>query len=118
MKTRLKEFRKMAGYSSADEFAEKMGMSVHTYRKYEQGVIDLYLDTACEFADEFGCTLEELIGRKPANGTGEFLTKDERFILEAYRNGDYLTRMLFEKVAESEKSRIEAGGGQHEGRVA
>ena len=55
--------RKEAGYRSAKEFAEKMGMSVGTYTDYEQGRRKFTLEKAWEFADVLGCTLDDLAGR-------------------------------------------------------
>ena len=86
MKTRLKELRAAAGYATAAQFAEYMNLSVHTYRKYEQGVIDLPIETAFAFADVFDCTLDELVGRTPPSV--EALTQDERALLDCYRRCD------------------------------
>lgn len=99
MKTRLKELRKRAGYGSAEAFAEKVGISVHTYRKYEQGTIDLYLDTACDLAEALGCTLEELMGRAAHERKVDEYDDTERAIIDAYRNGDFLDRALIERAA-------------------
>ena len=64
MKPNLQAMRKRAGYNSAKEFAEVMGMSVRTYTNYEQGVSKLSLVRAWEFADALHCTLDELAGRE------------------------------------------------------
>lgn len=64
MKTQLQNLRKKAGYKSARKFAEHYGMSVSTYTQYEQGTRSMSLETACEFADMFSCTLDELVGRE------------------------------------------------------
>lgn len=63
MRTRLQEMRKRAGFSSAKAFAEHIGMSVSTYTKYEQGVSEMTLERAWQFADALGCTLDEIAGR-------------------------------------------------------
>ena len=64
MNTRLKDMRIRAGYKTAQEFADHKGMSVNTYRKYEGGARELSLALAWEFADDLGCTLDELAGRE------------------------------------------------------
>lgn len=63
MDTRLKELRQARGWKSARAFAESIGMQEKTYRNYEQGVRNLYLDVACQLADALECTLDELAGR-------------------------------------------------------
>ena len=63
MKTRLKEIRKARGYTSARAFAEYLGMSENTLRKYEQSERNINLTVACRLCDALGCTLDELAGR-------------------------------------------------------
>ena len=67
MKTQLQAMRKRAGFKSAKAFAEHVGMSVSTYTKYEQGMSEMSLERAWEFADALDCTLDELAGRKAPN---------------------------------------------------
>lgn len=62
-KYRLQECRKAAGFKSAKAFAEHIGMSVRTYTNYEQEVNELTLGLAWEFADELGCSIEDIAGR-------------------------------------------------------
>ena len=64
MRFKLKEMRKQAGFQTAKDFAEHLGMPVGTYVNYEQGKRRLTLERAWEFADELGCTLDELAGRQ------------------------------------------------------
>lgn len=64
MKTKLQEMRTAAGFKSAREFAEHLGMSVGTYTQYEQGYRNFSLEKAWEFADALHCTLDELAGRE------------------------------------------------------
>ena len=46
MRYRLQEMRKRAGFSSAREFAEHIGMNPFTYTNYEQERNDLTLERA------------------------------------------------------------------------
>ena len=55
--------RRRAGFKSAKAFAEHLGMSAGTYIEYEQGRRSFTLERAWEFADELGCTIDELAGR-------------------------------------------------------
>lgn len=64
MKTKLKDYRKRTGYSQ-EEFADLIGVNRGTYRNWEQGVRDFSLEKAVDFADIFGCTLDQLFGRTP-----------------------------------------------------
>ena len=87
MRSKLQEFRKKAGYASAREFAESIGMSVGTYTNYEQGKNKLTLELAWKFADELGVSLDELAGRQwPRPPTA--LADDESRLLDLYRDTD------------------------------
>lgn len=83
METKLKEIRKARGYKSARAFAESIGMQEKTYRNYEQGSRNLYLDVACELCNALGCTLDELVGneREPIQ-----LSDNEAELVETMRS--------------------------------
>lgn len=86
METRLKEIRKAKGFKSAKAFAESIGMQEKTYRNYEQGVRNLYLDVACELCTALGCTLDELVGREPRRSDEkDSLSSEERLLIDCYR---------------------------------
>ena len=95
MKTRLKELRKAAGWRTAEDFAKHIGIPTKTYRNYEQGVRNLYLDVACELCDALGCTLDELAGRETA---APVLSPRERAVVDAYRHEDATGRAAIERV--------------------
>ena len=63
-KYRLQECRKAAGYKSAREFAEAIGMPVRTYTNYEQEERDLTLGLAMQFAEAMGCSIDQIAGRE------------------------------------------------------
>lgn len=85
MKYNLQAMRKRAGFKSAREFAEHMGMSLNTYNNYEQGRNSLTLEKAWEFADELHCTLDELAGRD-FHPPGEVVQDPfERELVSCYR---------------------------------
>lgn len=60
MKTNLKELRKAAGWSNADDFAKHLGIPAKTYRNYEQGVRSINLEIACDICNALGCTLNDI----------------------------------------------------------
>ena len=97
MKTRLKEIRKAKGFRSAKAFAESIGMQEKTYRNYEQGVRNLYLDVACELCTALGCTLDELVGRERPESAG--VGPEERELAELYRRMDAHDRSAFLDMA-------------------
>lgn len=83
MKTQLQLLRKKAGYKSAREFAEKNGYNPGSYTNYEQGVRNLSLEQAWEFADIFDCSLDELAGRK--RPYKELPDPSEQELVDCYR---------------------------------
>ena len=84
MKTQLQLLRKRAGYKSANAFADAIGMNRKTYTNYEQAVSNLTLEQAWDFADFFGCSLDELAGRDwPPTEQSTDVAPDERIVLEA-----------------------------------
>lgn len=107
MKFNLQSCRKRAGYSSAREFAESIGLSVGTYTNYEQGKTKLTLEKAWEFADLFRCTLDELAGRdfRPQVGAASTpdLGDDERELIGLYRDADARGQFSIMAVAQAQQ---------------
>ena len=89
MKTNLKQLRKAAGWSNADEFARSINMSPKTYRNYEQGIRSIGLDVASEICNALGCSINDLV-TKQVNyafvSMNDDLTDDERELLACYRS--------------------------------
>ncbi|MBO4944713.1 MAG: helix-turn-helix transcriptional regulator [Muribaculaceae bacterium] len=101
MRFKLQEYRKKAGFASAREFAEHIGMSVGTYTNYEQGKNKLTLEAAWKFADELGVSLDELAGREwPRPPTA--LAEDESRLLSLYRDTDQRGKAAIMRTAEGE----------------
>ncbi len=88
MKTNLKQLRKAAGWSNADEFARSINMSPKTYRNYEQGIRSIGLDVASEICNALGCSLNDLVIEQVdysfVNMSNE-ITDDEREMLTYFR---------------------------------
>ena len=74
MAKRLQELRREAGFSTAKEFAESMGIPPTTYTRYESQPGKIPLRTAWSLADHFGVSIDEVVGRASSrreNGRGE-----------------------------------------------
>lgn len=63
MAKRLLELRRAAGFSTAKEFAESMGIPPTTYTRYESQPGKIPLRTAWTLADHFGVSIDEVVGR-------------------------------------------------------
>ena len=98
MKTNLQVMRKRAGFRSAVEFAEHIGVNKKTYTRHEQGG-SFTLDQAWDYADALGCTIDDIAGYP---SEGEELTADERHVIEAMRTTDERGREVIVSVAETQ----------------
>lgn len=106
MKTNLKQIRKNAGWSNADDFAAHIGMPAKTYRNYEQGVRKIGLDVASLLCNELGCTIEDLVDERYEYGVIELpkeeaIDPDEQKLLMYYRNMDDEHRKILLNMAMS-----------------
>ena len=66
----LKDLRKAAGYHTALEFAELMGVPSTTYSRYEQKPSHIPLRQAIAFADFLDAPLDAVVGRERESGRG------------------------------------------------
>lgn len=84
----LSNLRRNAGYRSADDFADVLGLNARTYRNYENGNTRLSLDFACKVCDKLGCTLNELAGRTDLEPKTkkEMLSSEEQLLLNYFSN--------------------------------
>ena len=67
MELKLQELRKLAGYKSAREFADALGVKRATLASWESGKRAMPWGYACKACDLLGCSLDQLIGREPIN---------------------------------------------------
>ena len=72
MNTRLRELRKLAGYQTAMEFAEALGVPYTTYASWETNARGIPWNHAVAICDKLDCSLDELAGRKPVERTRYF----------------------------------------------
>ena len=66
----LTELRKGAGYRTAKEFAEALGVPATTYSRYEANPDKIPLAAAWSIADFLGCTIDEVVGHEAAGIAG------------------------------------------------
>lgn len=76
-KLMLKEIRKNKGLSQED-MADKLNMSLSTYRTWEQGVSRISLENAFKICNILGCSPNDLCGW----GSEKTLTESEQQVLE------------------------------------
>lgn len=89
MKTNLKQLRKAAGWSNADDFARSINMAPKTYRNYEQGVRQIGLDVASDICNALGCSINDLVTEQVNYAfvsLNDELSDDERELLALYRS--------------------------------
>ena len=89
MKTNLKQLRKAAGWSNADDFARSINMAPKTYRNYEQGVRQIGLDVASDICNALGCSINDLVTEQVNYALVKLddeLNDDERELLACYRS--------------------------------
>lgn len=97
---KLQSLRVKAGFSSAEKFAEHIGINKDTYSGYEQGKGMFTYERAWKLADELQCSLDELGGRQwPPGGSGEPMTAEEKAIVDDYRRMDEDDRPGFVSTA-------------------
>ncbi len=63
MPSTLLQLRRDAGYRSAREFADKVGIPVPTYTRYESNPDRIPIKSAWSIADALGCTIDAVVGR-------------------------------------------------------
>ena len=64
MDLQLKRLRKLAGYKTQKDFAERLGIPERTYGSWGREEVAISFPQACACADLLDCTLDELAGRK------------------------------------------------------
>ena len=99
-KTNLQAMRVRAGFKSAREFAEHIGVNVGTYTNYEQGKVALSLLKAWEFADALDCTIDELAGRRVPDRAQ--IDSAEQHVIDCYRSTDARGKAAITRTAEGE----------------
>ena len=63
MATGLKEMRQEAGYKTAKDLADEMGVAGSTVTRYEKEPESIPMKAAIRIADLLGCSLDDIVGR-------------------------------------------------------
>ena len=107
----LQELRKRAGHKTAKGFAEAMGIPLTTYARYESNPEKIPLAVAWRFADEFGVSIDIVVGREepaPVEQRGEVQLRYDALAPECQSSlNDYLG-FLSAKSADAARRRAEA----------
>lgn len=95
-KRTLQRLRREAGFRSAKEFAERIGIPTSTYARYERAgdgaECGIPLPSAWQIADALGCSIDLVVGRadidahddNPIQTRFNALTREGRSFVESY----------------------------------
>ena len=85
----LAELRKAAGYRSAREFAQAIGVPATTYSRWERSSggpdTGLPMRAAWSMADALGCTIDQIVGRADGDAARRDLNAEYRALSESGR---------------------------------
>lgn len=114
LKPDLQRLRKKAGYRSANAYADHMGIKRATYTSYEQGTRPISLWQAWEFADDLGCSIDDIVGRESRETYAEDPYESE--LVRCYRgsSGNGKANILVNARGQYALSKNDAEGGIHE----
>lgn len=109
----LQDLRKGAGYRTAKEFAEALGVPTTTYSRYEATPEKIPLSSAWAIADFLGCTIDEVVGHEAAGTAGG---EWQMFYEGLSDEGKELMADLRAAVARQEERRASRAQGAEESR--
>lgn len=92
---RLRKYRTEAGYKSAKDFADELGIPYPSYMAYENKQREPKYDVLMKMADKLGVTMDELLGCDPKQSAEEQTGFDKRAIgerIKEYRVARGLTQ--------------------------
>jgi transcriptional regulator with XRE-family HTH domain len=102
MASTLQELRREAGYDTAKEFAEELGISPATYSRYEQKPENIPTPAAWKLADHLGCSIDAVVGREHIS-VEDMRGPQQRFYDGLSRDGRRLMNEFMEFVEQREK---------------
>ena len=111
MASGLQELRKRAGYKTARDFAEMAGIPFTTYARYESSPEKIPLTAAWRLADEFGVSIDVIVGRDepaPAEERGEVQLRYDALAPEFQSSLDDYLDFLTAKNADETQRKAEA----------
>ena len=98
VKRTLQRLRREAGYRSAKEFAEALGIPGSTYARYERAGdgadCGIPLPAAWQIADKLGCSIDLVIGREDIDASCRKNTINERIESLSYSSLELLESYL------------------------
>lgn len=80
MASKLLELRRNAGYATAKDFAEAMGIPPTTYTRYESKPERIPLKAAWALADALDATIDQVVGRDNGDPRGEVQRAYDRLL--------------------------------------
>lgn len=86
-----------------EDAAKYFDVSIGTYRNWEQGRVDLSSAQISQIADLYGTTTDYLLGTSPKHNAHytEVLTKDEKRLVQLYRESSDFGRKRLVQMAEA-----------------
>ena len=112
MASTLLELRRQAGYKTAKEFAEHIGVPVPTYTRYEANPEKIPLKAAWSLADELGCSIDAVVDREHVEDAealkGDIQLAYEALSADSRRLMDEFMEFLQGKDATAKRQREEA----------
>lgn len=113
-KRTLQCLRQKAGYRSAKDFAEVLGIPMSTYTRYERAGVGadcgIPLAAAWQIADALGCSIDLVVGREDIDTPAPQGVQPRYNVLSA--EGRQLVDSYLAFVEESEASRARLAGGR------
>lgn len=110
MASTLLELRRQAGYKTAKEFAEHIGVPVPTYTRYEANPEKIPLKAAWSLADELGCSIDAVVDRNHVEDAEAMKGEVQR----AYEALSRESKKLMDEFMEFLKSKDEVAKRQRE----
>lgn len=112
----LKKLRKLAGFKTQSDMAKALGVPARRYASWEREEAMMSLEQAYGITELLGCTLDELVGRKPIRS---FSDPDQAALNGYYESMNGHGRAMLVETArlmsDGNSVRIEKEGGEHPG---
>lgn len=104
-KRTLQRMRREAGFRSAKDFAERVGIPISTYARYERAgdgpECGIPLPSAWAIADALGCSIDLVVGREDIDAAGDSIWERVEALSRTGRemHEDYLRFLEFREGA-------------------
>ena len=104
-KRTLQRMRRESGFRSAKDFAERVGIPISTYARYERAgdgpECGIPLPSAWAIADALGCSIDLVVGREDIDAAGDSIRERVEALSRTGRemHEDYLRFLEFREGA-------------------